>query len=66
MSKRPENEDELQEREAIGVIRASRFVRKYSHSHNVITIDTIRKIHREILKMRGRKSRGDFGMKIWK
>ena len=50
MSKRPENEDELQEREAIGVIRASRFVRKYSHSHNVITIDTIRKIHREIFK----------------
>ncbi len=50
MSKRPENEDELQKREAIGVIRASRFVRKYSHSHHAITADTVREIHREIFK----------------
>ncbi|MDO8594914.1 MAG: Fic family protein [bacterium] len=50
MSKRPENEDELQKREAIGVIRASRFVRKYSHSHDAITADTVREIHREIFK----------------
>ncbi len=50
MPKRPENEDELQKREAIGVIRASRFVRKYSHAHHAITVDTIRDIHHEIFR----------------
>lgn len=45
---RPENEEELQKREAIGVIRASRFVRKYARSHRSITINTICEIHREI------------------
>ena len=45
---RPRNEKELQEREALGVIRASRFVRKYAHSHKPINIKTIREIHHEI------------------
>src|SRR3989338_4773039 len=50
MTKRPENEDELQKREAIGVIRASRFIRRYAHSRKGIAIDTVREIHREIFK----------------
>ena len=33
MFKRQRTEEELQKGEAIGVIRASRFVRKYAHSH---------------------------------
>lgn len=45
---RPHNEEELQEREALGVIRASRFVRKYAQSHKPITIKTICDIHKEI------------------
>lgn len=48
MPVRPQNEDELQKREATGVIRASRFVRKHAHSREVITLDTILKIHTEI------------------
>lgn len=47
---RPKNEEELQKREAIGVIRASRFVRRYAQSHKEINIGTIRAIHREIFK----------------
>jgi fido (protein-threonine AMPylation protein) len=50
MSTRPQNEEELQKREAIGVIRASRFVRRYAHSHRPINIKTICDIHREIFK----------------
>ncbi|KKS44080.1 MAG: filamentation induced by cAMP protein Fic [candidate division CPR1 bacterium GW2011_GWA2_42_17] len=50
MPKRPENEEELQKREAIGVIRASRFVRRYAHSHKAITTETILDVHREIFK----------------
>ena len=45
---RPRNEKELQEREALGVIRASRFVRRYAHSHKTINIKTICDIHHEI------------------
>ena len=50
MQYRPQNEDELQKREAIGVIRASRFVRKYAHSRGVISMATISEIHKEIFK----------------
>ena len=45
---RPHNEEELQKREAIGVIRASRFVRTYAKSKNPINIGTIYQIHKEI------------------
>ncbi len=48
MFKRPKDEQELQRREAIGVIRASRFVRKYANSRRPIDTDTIREIHKEI------------------
>ena len=48
MSTRPQNEEELQKREAIGVIRASRFIRKYARSHQPITFDTVLQIHKEI------------------
>lgn len=47
---RPKNEEELQKREAVGVIRASRFVRRYAHSHKAINVDTICEIHKEIFK----------------
>ena len=50
MSSRPQTEEELQKREAIGVIRASRFVRKYAHSHQAISMATICEIHKEIFK----------------
>lgn len=45
---RPKNEEELQKREATGVIRASRFVRRYAQSHKEINVETICAIHREI------------------
>ena len=48
MAKRPQKEDELQRREAIGVIRASRFVRRYTHDHKPISIQTVCDIHKEI------------------
>lgn len=47
---RPKNEEELQKREAIGVIRASRFVRRYAQSHKEITVATICAIHKEIFE----------------
>lgn len=50
MVERPHNEEELQKREAIGVIRASRFVRKYARSHKQICASTICEIHREIFR----------------
>src|SRR5438552_544960 len=50
MAVRPYNEEELQKREAIGVIRASRFVRQYANSHKPITIDTLSLIHKEIFE----------------
>lgn len=50
MSIRPQTEEELQMREAIGVIRASRFVRKYAHSHKIISMTTICDIHKEIFR----------------
>ncbi len=48
MPRRPQNEQELQQREAIGVIRASRFVRKYARSRKPISLQIICAIHREI------------------
>ncbi len=47
---RPQNEEELQKREAIGVIRASRFVRRYAGSHKSIDIETLSLVHAEIFK----------------
>lgn len=47
---RPSNEKELQKREATGVIRASRFVRRHAQSHKEIDIEVIRQIHKEIFK----------------
>ncbi len=45
---RPQNEEELQKREAIGVIRASRFVRIHAKSRSPINIGTVYQIHKEI------------------
>ncbi len=50
MPNRPKDEEEMQKREAIGVIRASRFVREYAHSHSPITFDAVCEIHKEIFK----------------
>jgi cell filamentation protein len=50
MATRPGDEAELQKREAIGVIRASRFVRKYAHSKDAIDASIIQKIHEVIFK----------------
>jgi len=50
MLQRPSNEEELQKREAIGVIRASRFVRRYALSHKKINVETVYQIHKEIFK----------------
>ncbi len=50
MATRPGDEAELQKREAIGVIRASRFVRKFAHSKDAIDSSTIQKIHEVIFK----------------
>ena len=47
---RPKNEEELQKREAIGTIRASRFVRKFAKSKKPIDIDAIYNIHKIIFK----------------
>jgi len=46
----PKTQEELQEREAVGVIRASRFVRKFARSRNDIDISSIYAIHKEIFK----------------
>ena len=48
MSNRPQTEEELQKREAVGVIRASRFIRKYAHSRKAINMAVICEIHKEI------------------
>lgn len=47
---RPKDEKELQEREATGIIRASRFVRRYAHSKQLISIDIIYKLHKKIFE----------------
>lgn len=50
MTSRPHNEEELQKREAVGVIRASRFVRGCAKSHKPIMVTSICSIHEEIFK----------------
>jgi fido (protein-threonine AMPylation protein) len=51
MTVRPKDEEELQKREAAGVIRASRFVRLYSRSRKPITMETVYEIHKCIFKL---------------
>lgn len=50
MVKRVESKEELQQREAVGVIRASRFVRRYAQSHRPITADAICEIQKHIFR----------------
>ncbi len=45
---RPKTQEELEKREAIGVIRASGFVRDYARSHEPIMVETICEIHNHI------------------
>ena len=47
---RPKNEEEFQKREAIGVIRASRFIRKFAGSEKLIDVLVINQIHKTIYK----------------
>lgn len=47
---RPKDDKELQTGEALGVIRASRFVRRCAKSHKVIDVSTIQSIHKEIFR----------------
>ena len=49
-NKRPCTEEELQKREVVGVIRASRFIRKCAQSHCKIDVPVILKIHNKIFK----------------
>lgn len=60
MLQRPKNEEELQKREAIGVIRASRFVRKYAHGRQAITLGTICEIHKCIFKKAWQEIAGEW------
>ena len=50
MKPRPRDNEDLEKRAAIGVIRASRFVRRYSRTDQKINISTIKLIHKEIWK----------------
>jgi fido (protein-threonine AMPylation protein) len=50
MATRPQNEEELQKREADGVIRASRFVRRFAHSRKEINLKVVEEIHKCIFK----------------
>lgn len=45
---RPQTEKEMQKWEVVGVFRASRFVRKYAKSHNLIKADVIYQMHKKI------------------
>lgn len=47
---KPSNEEELQKREAIGIIRASRFVRNFAKTNKPINIGVIKDIHKTIFK----------------
>ncbi|MFA6043022.1 MAG: Fic family protein [Patescibacteria group bacterium] len=46
--RRPLDEEELQKRSALGVIRASRFIRKFAHQHQPINVDVFCEIHKKI------------------
>lgn len=48
MPDRPQNEEEFQELQAVGVIRASRFVRSFAKTKSAITGAVILEIHRTI------------------
>ena len=50
MPTRPKNEEDLQKREAAGVIRASRFIRRYAHSRQPLNMEVVCKIHECIFK----------------
>lgn len=50
MESRPKDDADLEKRAAIGVIRASRFVRNYARKSKPIDISTLKLIHREIWK----------------
>lgn len=50
MKSRPKDKEDLEKRAAIGVIRASRFVRRYSRRDQKIDIEAIKLIHKEIWK----------------
>lgn len=50
MSTRPKDNEDLERRAAIGLIRAARFVRSYSRTDQPIDISTINEIHHEIWK----------------
>ena len=47
---RPKDKKEMQEREVVGVFRASRFVREYAKSHGQISVDILCKIHANIFE----------------
>ncbi len=47
---RPFDEEEFQKREAIGIIRASRFIRNYAKSNKPINVGVICDIHKTIFK----------------
>jgi len=47
---RPLDKKELHLREAVGAIRASRFVRRFAKSKDPITVEVIYEIHKEIFK----------------
>lgn len=48
MESRPKDNEDLEKRAAIGVIRASRFVRNYARKSKAIDISALKLIHREI------------------
>ena len=50
MSLRPKNKEELQKREAIGIIRASRFIRDYARLNQPIDFNIVCEIHKQIFK----------------
>jgi fido (protein-threonine AMPylation protein) len=50
MESRPKDNEELEKRAAIGVIRASRFVRNYARTQKKIDILAVKLIHKEIWK----------------
>ncbi len=50
LPQRPKDEEELQKREVIGTIRASRFVRALARAKTSINVETVYAIHKEIFK----------------
>lgn len=50
MPGKPPTEEAMQKQEAIGIIRASRFVRRFAHDTKPITLETLCDIHKQIFK----------------